>query len=266
MEKQIISHQKKIHYRVLGSGTAVLLVHGFGEDGRLWYDMVAALSDKFQFIVPDLPGSGKSDAIKYMTMEGLSDVLEAIIQNEKINTAVVIGHSMGGYISLAYAEKYVHRIRAFGLFHATAFADSDEKKAVRQKGIEFIRQYGAFEFIKATTPNLFSQHYKAHASEVVEKFIEQQHNFKSENLVSYYKAMMSRPDRTAVLKAADFPVLFIMGKYDNAAPLNDMLQQCHLPQKSYIHILQNTSHLGMIEEKGKCVAILDRFLWENIAF
>jgi pimeloyl-ACP methyl ester carboxylesterase len=125
------------------------------------------------------------------------------------------------------------------------------KKAVRQKGIEFIRQHGAFEFIKATTPNLFSQHFKDHAPEVVEKFIDQQHNFKSENLVSYYMAMMSRPDRTAVLKTADFPVLFIMGKYDSAAPLNDMLQQCHLPQKSYIHILQNTSHLGMIEEKEK---------------
>lgn len=263
MEKQIISHQKKIHYRVLGSGTAVLLVHGFGEDGRLWYDMVAALSDKFQFLVPDLPGSGKSDAIEDMSMEGLAEILEAIIKNENINKAVVIGHSMGGYISLAYAEKYVHRIRAFGLFHATAFADSDEKKAVRQKGIEFIRQHGAIEFIKATTPNLFSQHFKDHAPDVVEKFIEQQHNFKSENLVSYYMAMMNRPDRTSVLKAADFPVLFIMGKYDSAAPLNDMLQQCHLPQKSYIHILQNTGHLGMIEEKEKSVAILDRFLWEN---
>ncbi|MEI2756498.1 MAG: alpha/beta hydrolase [Chitinophagaceae bacterium] len=265
MEKQIFYYQNKIHYRVIGSGTAVLLVHGFGEDGLLWDEMVAALSDKFQFIAPDLPGSGKSDAIEDMTMEGLAEILEAIIQNENINKAVVIGHSMGGYISLAYAEKYIHRIQAFGLFHSTAFADSDEKKAVRQKGIEFIRQHGAFEFIKATTPNLFSQHFKDHAPEVVEKFIGQQHNFKSENLVSYYKAMMNRPDRTSVLKAADFPVLFIMGKYDSAAPLNDMLQQCHLPQKSYIHILQNTSHLGMIEEKEKCVVILDRFLWETSA-
>jgi pimeloyl-ACP methyl ester carboxylesterase len=79
----------------------------------LWDEMVAALSDKFQFIAPDLPGSGKSDAIEDMTMEGLAEILEAIIQNENINKAVVIGHSMGGYISLAYAEKYVHRIRAF---------------------------------------------------------------------------------------------------------------------------------------------------------
>ena len=159
MEKQIFYYQNKIHYRVIGSGTAVLLVHGFGEDGLLWDEMVAALSDKFQFIAPDLPGSGKSDAIEDMTMEGLAEILEAIIQNENINKAVVIGHSMGGYISLAYAEKYIHRIQAFGLFHSTAFADSDEKPKKEPEIFEPIEIAASFtgNWVKFLEQNLIAE-------------------------------------------------------------------------------------------------------------
>ena len=266
MEKNLNYQHQHIFYRKLGDGAPVLLLHGFGEDGRLWDETAQTLKNKYQFIIPDLPGSGKSDAIADMTMEGLADAVQAILIAEDWQSCMVIGHSMGGYISLAFAEKYPQQVKALGLFHSTAFADSNEKKAMRDKGIEFIRQHGAFEFIKNTTPNLFSSAFKSTHPQQVGEFIQQQHNFKAENLVSYYKAMKNRPDRTQVLRNADFPVLFIMGKYDTAAPLPDMLQQCHLPEKSYIHILQNTGHMGMMEEKDLCINILDKFLLQSVTF
>jgi pimeloyl-ACP methyl ester carboxylesterase len=190
----------------------------------------------------------------------MTEVIHAIIHEERLDACPVIGHSMGGYITLALAEKYYNHVSAFGLFHSTAFADSEEKKAVRRKGIEFIEQHGAYEFIKTTTPNLFSEYSKIHIPNSIQEFIQQQHNFSPAALVYYYKAMMARPDRAHVLQNAAVPVLFIMGKYDNAAPPADMLKKCRLPEKSYIHILQNAAHMGMIEEKEKCNEILEKFL------
>jgi pimeloyl-ACP methyl ester carboxylesterase len=263
MKKEIIYGSKKISYKSTGKGHSVILIHGFGEDHRVWSGVVEHLKEKFTLITPDLPGSGQSEIIEDRSIEGMAEVIHAIIHEECIGSCPVIGHSMGGYVTLALAEKYYNHVSAFGLFHSTAYADSEEKKAIRQKGIDFMEQYGAFEFIKTTTPNLFSDYSKIHIPNSIQEFIQQQHNFSPISLVSYYKAMMFRPDRAHVLQNAAVPVLFIMGKYDTAVPLVDVLKQCHLPEKSYIHILQNSAHMGMIEEKEKCNEILEKFLLET---
>jgi pimeloyl-ACP methyl ester carboxylesterase len=88
------------------------------------------------------------------------------------------------------------------------------------------------------------------------------HNFSAPALVSYYEAMIKRPDRTAILEKTTVPVLFIMGKYDNAVPVEDGLKQCHLPGKSYIHVLQKSGHMGMLEETEKSNRALENFLLE----
>jgi pimeloyl-ACP methyl ester carboxylesterase len=262
MKKEIIYESKKISYQSTGNGRPVILIHGFGEDHRVWNGVVEHLEEKFMLITPDLPGSGQSEMIDDGSIEGMAEVIHAILHEECIEACPVIGHSMGGYVTLALAEKYYNHVSAFGLFHSTAFADSDEKKAVRRKGIEFIQQHGAFEFIKTTTPNLFSENSKKQIANAIQEFIALQHNFSPAALVYYYKAMMARPDRAHVLQNAAVPVLFIMGKYDTAVPIADVLKQCHLPEKSYIHILQNAAHIGMMEEKEMCNEILEKFLLE----
>lgn len=136
------------------------------------------------------------------------------------------------------------------------------KKIIRRKGIEFINRHGAFEFLKTTIPNLFSQNSREKIPNSIQKLIDKGNNFNPAALVSYYEAMIQRPDRTEMLQKARVPVLFIMGKYDTAVTLEDGLQQCHLPGKSYIHILPNSGHMGMLEEKNACNKILDKFLLE----
>lgn len=262
MNKEIRYEGKKLFYRTIGDGNPVILIHGFGEDGTVWNNPVEYLQDKFNLIIPDLPGSGKSAMIDDMSMEGMAEVIHAIIHEENIEACPVIGHSMGGYITLALVEKYRNHVSAFGLFHSTAYADTDEKKATRRKGIEFVQQHGAFEFLKASIPNLFSPQSKNEIPESIGQFIQQQHNFSAPAIVSYYEAMMRRPDRTELLRKTTVPVLFIMGKYDNAVPVADVLQQSHLPEKSYIHILQKSGHMGMLEEPERCNQILEEFLLE----
>jgi len=320
MNKEITIRGKRISYRVFGVGKPVMMVHGFGETGDVWarlnfFDggtLVSAQSKhtkeskkkenielsgsqippfgdgatKFKFIIPDLPGSGNSEMIDDMSMEGMAEVLKIIFDEEHKQPdseipavialrgtkqatkqagreAVLIGHSMGGYITLAFAEKYGSYLTAFGLFHSTAFADTEEKKATRRKGIEFIQQHGAFEFLKTSTPNLFSPHTKESSPKLVNDFIQSLVNFKSESLIAYYEAMIARPDRTSVLKNSKVPVLFVMGEHDIAAPVQDVLKQCHLPSTSFIHILSRSGHLGMLEESDKSNHLLTEFL-ENI--
>ena len=260
MEKTILYQNKKIVYRNIGSGDPVMLVHGFGEDGNVWEKQVDHLKNKYHVIVPDLPGSGKSEIINDMSMEGMAEVLHAIIHEENIDKCTVIGHSMGGYITLALVEKYWNHVNAFGLFHSSAFPDTEEKKQTRKKGIEFAKQHGAFEFLKTATPNLFSPDSKSAIPGTIEKFISSLASFSTDALVFYYEAMMKRPDRTHVLKNTKSPVLFIAGEHDNAIPLDDVLKQCHLPEKSYFHVFKKSGHMGMMEEIQNTNRILEDFL------
>lgn len=260
MDKEIKYDNRSIYYHVIGNGKPAILIHGFGEDGTVWDNQIDYLKDKFLLIIPDLPGSGKSAMIDDMSMEGMAEVIHAIIHEEKIDACPCIGHSMGGYITLALAEKYYNHISAFGLFHSTAYADSEEKKTARRKGIEFINEHGAFEFLKTTTPNLYSPGTKLHNPQLIERQINSLSYFTSKALIAYYNAMIQRPDRTSVLKTSKIPILFIMGEYDNAVPLQDGLKLCHFAENSYIHILRNSGHMGMQEETEKTNAILTDFL------
>lgn len=265
--KEILYQNKKIFYRIYGSGKMVILLHGFGEKGDVWKNQIDYLKERYKLIVPDLPGSGKSEMIEDMSIAGMAEAIKNILDAEFSNIPItgeikvtLIGHSMGGYISLAFAKKYPECLEALGLVHSTAYADSDEKKEVRKKGIEFIKQHGPFKFLKTTIPNLYSSHFKETQPGFVEKQIDRLTDFTAPALIAYYTAMMERPDRIEILKMANIPILFIIGEYDYAIPLEESLRQCHLPEMSYIHFLKKSGHMGMLEEPEKVNRILDEFL------
>jgi pimeloyl-ACP methyl ester carboxylesterase len=265
MQKQILINQKLICYAVYGKGKPVVLLHGFAEDNSIWRNQIDALSANFLLIVPDLPGSGRSEIIDDMSMEGMADIIREILLTELhdrslLKGAVIIGHSMGGYITLSFIEKYPELAVAFGLFHSTAYEDSEEKKMARQRGIEFIRNHGSYEFLKQSIPNLFCEQFRISNTWVVAKLIEQYKTFNAKSLVIYYEKMMQRIDKTEFLRKAEKPVLFVIGQQDNAIPFKHSLEQCHLPQLSYIHILKNSAHMGMIEEVEKTNSLLTSFL------
>ncbi len=261
IESLITINAKKIYYRSYGSGNPVLLIHGFGEDGTIWNEQIALLALTNQVIVPDLPGSGKSEISNDMSIEGMASTIYQLLQQvDSNNNWAVIGHSMGGYITLALAEKYPQVLVGIGVVHSTAYADTAEKKLVRQRGIEFIRTNGSAAFLKQSIPNLFAAHFRTANGALVNAFIEQYKNFSEAALIAYYEAMMARPDRTAVLKNFAKPILFIIGKHDNAVPYADSLEQTHLPELSHIHILQSSAHMGVLEEPEKTNNALASFL------
>ena len=142
MQHKNISYQNtNIHYTIYGSGKPVMLLHGFAEDSSAFDLQVNYLKEKHLVIVPDLPGIGKSEILKKENVQ-LTDyaaILKAIIDEEKINSFTLIGHSMGGYTTLAYANKYAETLNGFGLLHSSASADDEAKIISRKKSISFIR-------------------------------------------------------------------------------------------------------------------------------
>jgi pimeloyl-ACP methyl ester carboxylesterase len=270
-QKSISIQNKQVQYTVSGEGNPVVLVHGFGEDSDVWRYQLEDLSKDYQLIIPDLPGSGKSEMIEDMSIEGLADCVKEIVDHELLKTlppsgekglggAIIIGHSMGGYITLALAAKYPDLLQGFGLFHSTAFADSDEKKTARRRSIEFMQTHGSDEFIRQSTPNLFTEAYRIKNNAILEDMIARYSNFDPLALIAYYEAMIQRPDRTAVLKSFNKPILFIIGKNDKAIPFEDSMKQCHLPQLASVQILEKAAHMGMWEEKEKSSQALLSFL------
>jgi len=261
--RSLLYQDKKIAYKVYGEGKPVLLLHGFGEDSKIWKPQIEFLEPHFRLIVPDIPGSGESDLVPGATIDTYADIIKALFDIElqtPLEGAVVVGHSMGGYITLALAEKYPQYLKSFGLFHSSAFADGDEKKETRRKAIDFIKEKGASTFIKTSTPNLFTETYKEKHPEKVESLVEEGKQFTPEALEQYYEAMIARPDRTAVLKTFPKPILFIIGQHDKAIPFEDSMKQCHLPSQSHVHVLRESAHMGMWEEEDKANNILLSFL------
>jgi pimeloyl-ACP methyl ester carboxylesterase len=268
--KNIIFNGAGIFYRVTGNGKPVVLLHGFGEDGEVWNRQWAFLQDHFTLIIPDLPGSGQSAMIADMSIEGIAEVIKHVVNTEllsltteKTENICIIGHSMGGYITLALVQKYPQLVNAFGLFHSSAFADNEEKKVTRLKAINFIHGNGSYEFLKTSTPGLFlsGQDTSQPLTTEIQSLIEKGRHFTPEALIAYYQAMINRPDRTAVLKNFPRPVLFIIGEHDKAIPFDQSMQQVYFPAQSHIHILRNSAHMGMWEETDKAnTALLDFLL------
>lgn len=284
MHKQCTWSDGTIHYQVVGTGIPVVLLHGFGEDSSIWNAPIAHLQKSCTLIIPDLPGTGLSEwkstqnislqqnpidhsppkgVLGTFTIDTLADAVYAMLANEKINQCFMLGHSMGGYITLAYAEKYPKQLLGFGLIHSTAFSDSEEKKNNRLRGIEMMDKYGGFTFLKNTIPNLFGTSFKKNHPEIIEALIEKSASIPTSSLQAYYYAMMQRPDRTAVLQGNPLPVLFVLGTEDVAAPLNDVLQQTHLPLNSYIHILDGIGHMGMLESTERIHQYIDAFIHQS---
>jgi pimeloyl-ACP methyl ester carboxylesterase len=250
----------QVTYQITGKGNPILLIHGFGEDAHIWYNLAQSLAKKYTVIIPHLPGCGQAAAYhnKQNSLDCYASMMLAILEHELIAKIVVIGHSMGGYIALAMAEQSPNMIKGLGLFHSSAFADNDEKKALRKKAIDFIGEHGAQAFLKTSIPNLFAD--PDRHQDAIATLLRRSDSFSKDTLQQFYLAMMNRPDRSELLTTAHFPVLFVVGLEDKAVPFSQSLQQSHLPAVAFLFVLRESGHMGMLEDPDKSLLILSHFL------
>ena len=245
--------KKTISYTDEGVGKTIVLLHGFTESSRIWTKYAAALSKKFRVITIDLPGHGRSSRVAVIhTMELMAEVVMAVLKKAAVTKCLMIGHSMGGYVTLAFVAKYPKVLKGFGLFHSHVFADSEEDVDKRNQTISLVAK-DKFSFIAQFIPGLFpAEVHKKYAGEI-EKLVQRASKMDKESVIAALEGMKVRKDQCALLSETKLPVLFILGLKDSKAPLPRLWEMVSLPGISHTLLLRDGGHMGFIEFPGDCL-------------
>jgi pimeloyl-ACP methyl ester carboxylesterase len=259
MEKQILFREHKVNYKIEGSGPALVLLHGFLENIHIWDDFSNAISKLNKVITVDLPGFGKTDVFSdNHSMEFMADVVNAVLEYENIKYCLLAGHSMGGYVSLAFAEKYGNKLKGLVLFHSHASEDDEQGKINRDRTIEVVKKDHK-NFIVNFIPLLFAPDNVDRYSKKIEELKEISLKTKKEAVVAALAGMRDRKDMKELLTKVDFPVLFIIGKQDSRIAIDTILPQIVLPKHSEALILEGVGHMGFIEARKETLRSLSHF-------
>jgi pimeloyl-ACP methyl ester carboxylesterase len=243
-----------------GNGFPVVLLHGFCENKDIWDTFSVPLSEAFQVITPDMPGFGGSQHnTNFASVEAMANEVSALLQQLQIGKCVLIGHSLGGYVALALAEKHPEIVAGLALFHSTAYPDTEEKKQTRTKTADFIDKNGIPAFIENFVPPLFFKDRHEELKEYMELTRKITLQAPKATAVAVTKAMRDRPDRTHVLREATYPVLFIAGKDDGAVSFLSAKEQFFLPKHSQVQALAETGHMGMFERPQETYLMVHHF-------
>jgi pimeloyl-ACP methyl ester carboxylesterase len=253
-----------LNYEISGKGKEQLvLLHGFMENLVIWEEMETHLSDDFTLIKIDLPGHGRSKIYSEVhTMEFMAEEVKKVTDKLKLRDFHLLGHSMGGYTSLAFAEKFPEKLKTLTLFFSSFFADDAEKKAQRKKSFRIIKDAYP-NYVKAGIPNLFNENEKDILEGKIELAKEIALSTPTDGVLAAVKGMIERTDKTSVLENFEGKILVIAGKHDNAVKTDEMLK--NLPDRTNIKsYLLDCGHNGHWEKPEICAAIINTELLHNL--
>jgi pimeloyl-ACP methyl ester carboxylesterase len=259
MMKKIIFKGKALHYQVSGQGNTLVLLHGFLESLSIWDDFAGQLSSQFRVIRIDLPGHGKTPVLDQIhTMELMAAAVKAILDGNDVERCAMIGHSMGGYVTLEFARHYPEMLSGIGLFHSHAGADTQEARENRLRTIEVVK-LNRTGFIKQFIPDLFAENSleKHHAG--IEKIWEIASSMSAQGIIAALHGMKDRSGKLDLLLNTNIPVLFIAGKEDPRIPVQNILAQAILPKHCEVLVLGEVGHMGFIEAKQKTLQMVSGF-------
>jgi len=241
-------YQKKtINYTDDGTGKSIVLIHGFTESLKIWTGFATQLSKKYRVITLDLPGHGKSDCLaKVHSMELMAEVVFALLKRIRAGKCMMAGHSMGGYVTLAFAGKYPGMLRGLTLFHSHCFADTPFEQGNRDRTIAIVNQ-DKFSYVAQFIPGLFPVEVHKKFSKLIERLIQRASRMEKEGVVAALEGMKIREDQSELLKNTKLPVLFILGQKDSKAPVSRLWEMIALPAVSETLILRECGHMGYIE-------------------
>ena len=231
-----------------GDRCAVLL-HGYLESMLVWDDFVPYLYKQVRVITLDLPGHGIS-VVKgpVHTMEYLADVVKDTLDALGIARCTLVGHSMGGYVALAFCEKYPERLDGVVLLSSTPDADTDEKKENRLREIKLV-EAGKKDALARVAPEAgFAPENRPRMRDEIEDLVEQVFVTEDEGIVALLNGMIARKDRNAMLRETKVPVLFILGRKDGYIPVEAAEKMVAEHPEAQIVWLENSGHMGFLEE------------------
>lgn len=244
-----------------GHGFPVVFIHGFCESNNIWKALSEELSDEFRIICPDLPGFGESPLpADDFSLEEIGDEIVSWLKNQGIKECVVIGHSLGGYISLEILRKHHEFVKAIGLFNSSAFEDHEEKKENRNKLIEFIGEYGVGPFLKTFVPSLFYPETAKKRQKTIEQIRDEGLRIRPESVMKYAAAMRDRVDSMDLLQKYHDRILLISGEYDQNVPLEISKHMASVLDHENAHIIHDSAHMSLFEQSEACYSAIRDFV------
>jgi pimeloyl-ACP methyl ester carboxylesterase len=250
---------RKIHFSDHGKGKTIVFLHGFTESSEIWKPFAELMQKRFRVVTVDLPGHGKSDCLAGVhTMEMMADAVQAVLEKIRVKPFLLTGHSMGGFVSLAFARKYPEMVRALCLFHSHAFADTPEASRNRDRIIELVRQ-NKFEFVAQFIPSLFAPRFHEPLGKQIGRMVKKASGMAPEGIIAALEGMKVRDDMTEFLQQLQVPILFIIGGQDPRAPVERMWEHITLPARSEVLFLNNIAHMGYLEAPVETLDVLWSF-------
>ena len=255
--KNILYKNTKISYTDSGEGNAIVFLHGFLENKKMWQEYVDFFSEQFRIITIDLLGHGESDCLGYVhTMEENANAVQEVLISLKIEKTIILGHSMGGYVGLALAELFPKNIQKLVLLNSTSKEDSAEKKLNRTRAIKAVKQ-NYVSFVSLAIANLFSENNRTRLSNEIEKVKEQALKTPLQGIIASLEGMKIRKDREVLLHENRFPVLLVLGKKDPVLNYEDSLSQIEDTTVELVSF--EDGHMSQIENKEELKLILQKF-------
>lgn len=253
--------ETKFAFNTHHSGTAIIFLHGFLESQNMWQQVIEKLPRACRKITLDLPGHGDSENLGYIhTMEDMAEVVKALADHLKLKRFFICGHSMGGYVALAFAEKYPDMIKGMLLLNSTARVDTEERKRNRDRAITTVKKHYT-SYIRISIPMLFRAKNRRNLKDAVNAAKKDALRTSKQGTIAALEGMKLRPDREVLLHFAPFNILFVGGKYDPVVPIDDMHQQ--MQAHRVIPLLLENGHMSYIEDFEELLSGIKAFLKRN---
>lgn len=260
IEKFIMAGPTALHVCDSEKGDrCVVLLHGYLESLLVWEEFIPLLYKKVRVVTLDLPGHGISVVQgDTHTMEFLADTVAAGVRALGITRCTVVGHSMGGYVALALCERHPELLDGLVLLSSTPYADSPEKAENRRREIALV-QAGRKELLSRVAPAAgFAEENRDRMADEIEDLTEQVFVTEDEGIVALLNGMITRKDRSEVLRTTKVPVLFILGRKDNYIPVETAEKMVAEHPEARVVWLENSGHMGFLEEpEATAAALLD---------
>lgn len=261
MKSSHLINNKRIYYTDIGQGVPIVLLHGYLESLEIWGDFAVELSKKFRVLSFDIPGHGNSDVISEAhTLQVLSKILKRTLTHLNVEKCFMIGHSMGGYLTLMYHDLYPELLSGFCLFHSHPFADSDGTKKKRLREIELVKDGKKDLIAKFNIPNAFSPNNLVQFEKEIQFATDIALQTTENGIIANLHAMMNRPDLSESLAKSTIPFLYLVGKHDNYIDYNTVVPKIKQPKMAEQYLLHNSGHMGFIEEKELSLLYVERFI------
>lgn len=256
MQNQTLFKQTPISFSDQGKGSTVVLLHGFLENSLMWFDLSKELIKTRRVISIDLLGHGKTPSLGYVhSMELMAEAVHAILKSLKLRKVTLIGHSMGGYVSLAFAEKFPEMVKALCLMNSTAQADSKERSELRARANEMVKT-NFTNMVRMSVANLFKPESLDLFSDQVKWVKEEALKTPIQGYIACMEGMRIRPNRTSVLLNID-KVFYIIGKHDPVIEYETVLDEAKSVNAAFT--IFEGGHMSHIENKPELIESLRTF-------